>query len=738
MESIILSVRGVLLCGYGRLTSATDTSAFSATLRAPSLAIYVAALIALSLTDVATAQTATLGYRQTNLSCRIQCDPPNKPDVLNNPWGIAFLPGQNFLITERDAGRVDSYDANGLLGPGLAVPLPAGSVATASRPTGIVADPVPRFSIGSTRFQFFVATEEGTIVGFNIVSGQFQDARVLVDRSDANAVFTGLTLLQPSCCTPVLAAANFHAGQVELFSLARTAYPGAFQDPNLPDGYSPYNIQTVGDQVFVTYAKKDDTGDAPLAGDGLGIVSVFDQEGNFIRRFASEGGKLNAPWGVTLTSASFGPFPSKTLISNTGDEGRILIYDPASANFLGSLTDSEGFLIANPGMHGLVFRGDHVSDGVGDPDNLYYTAASLTGSPNDGLFGAVQVGRLTTTQLTVPHAQLGVATTLTAEVHPVAGGDTATGTVDFLDNGDRVSVTLSGGIATLQHTYTTAGTHNVVAEYQGTDNLLKSFDLKQFVIGPATTTTLTGPATAVLGRPVTLVVRTLSDSGETVTGGISFMSGGELLVVVPLDAQGTARSDFIFHEVGTYSIVASYSGSKFQSSTSAPLQITAGGDFQFASVVPSLTIAAGQSADTNVTVSPTDGFAGPVTFNCLAPAGITCSFNPATLNVNGAAATTKVTVSSTSTMARNSHGLGFAFIAFGAFGTLLISRCTVAKKGVITLIVLLAVGGSLVACGGPGAQNSGGKQNPPQTFIVTLNATSGLIAHSTNISVTVQ
>ena len=683
---------------------------------------------------------ATLGYRQTTLACRIQCDPPRNPVVLNNPWGIAFLPGQSFLIAEHDAGRVDSYDATGIVGSGLSIPLPAGSAATISAPTGIVADPQARFSIGPARFQFFVATEEGTIVGFNIVNGQYQDARIVVDHS-STAVYTGLTLLEPNCCAPVLAAANFHEGQIELFGLSRTAYPGAFQDPNLPAGYSPYNIQAIGNFVFVTYAKKNETGRAPLVGAGLGIVSIFDLEGNFVRRFLSDGGPLNVPWGVTLTSANFGPFPGKILIGNTGGDGTILVFDPADASSLGPLTDSEGFVIINPGVHGLVFRGDRVSDGIGDPDTLYYSAASLTGLRNDGLFAAVQVGRLTATRVLVPNpVGVGVLTNLTADVHPLSGGDTATGTVEFFDN--FVSIgrgTLAGGIANLPYTFTSAGTHSVLAVYQGTDNLLESFDLKQFVIGPATTTTLTGPTAAVLGRPVTFSVRTVSDDGRTVTGGITFLQNGNLVVVVPLSGQGTVSSDFIFSQPGTYSIVASYSGSDFQPSTSAPLQISvSSGDFQFTSTASSLTVPAGHSADLTVTVAPTEGFSGSVSFACVAPNGITCSFNPGSINVNGAPATARLTVSAASLTARSSHGLGFTFVTVGVFGTFLMARSAGSKKRAWTLIVLLAIAASLSACGGAGTQNGGTPPGTPQTFSVTLNATSASVTHSTNISVVVQ
>src|SRR5215813_4693972 len=140
---------------------------------------FIVAALLLLLTHVATSQT-TLGYRQINLACRTQCSSTNHPDSLRSPWGIGFLPGQNFLIAENGSGRVDSFNVTGVLASGFSVPLPAGSAATQSQPTGIVADPETNFVIRATHFQFFVATEEGTIAGFNIVNGQFQDAQIVV------------------------------------------------------------------------------------------------------------------------------------------------------------------------------------------------------------------------------------------------------------------------------------------------------------------------------------------------------------------------------------------------------------------------------------------------------------------------------------------------------------------------------------------------------------------------------
>ena len=311
--------------------------------------LFFTCLLLLATTSVVTAQT-TSGFRQSDLTCRAQCSAPNQSDSLVHPWGVSFLAHQNFFIAENGAGTVDGYDITGVLSSSVTIPLPGGSTAGVSKPTGIVVDPDLNIRIGRTAFELFAATQEGTIVGFTFQNGAPSQAAIIVDHS-LSAEFTGLTLLHPTCCNPVLAAANFHDGEIEVFGPSQIALPGAFEDPNLPAGYAPFNIQTIGNQVFVTFAKQDESRRTPVAGDGLGIVSVFDQDGNFIRRFVSNGGNLNAPWGITATSANFGPFANDILIGNAGD-GRIDVYDPATAEFLGPLVDGEQKPISNAELRG--------------------------------------------------------------------------------------------------------------------------------------------------------------------------------------------------------------------------------------------------------------------------------------------------------------------------------------------------------------------------------------------------
>jgi uncharacterized protein (TIGR03118 family) len=80
----------------------------------------------------------------------------------------------------------------------------------------------------------------------------------------------------------------------------------SFKDPGIPSDYSPYNIQALGEKLFVMYAQLSNAGGTVghVAGAGKGFVSVFNTDGSFVKRFALRGNP-NIPWGVTFAPASF-------------------------------------------------------------------------------------------------------------------------------------------------------------------------------------------------------------------------------------------------------------------------------------------------------------------------------------------------------------------------------------------------------------------------------------------------
>ena len=139
-----------------------------------------------------------------------------------------------------------------------------------------------------------------------------------------------------------LLAADFHGGQIVVLDSTwqQVHLSGSFTDPDLPAGYAPFNVATLGGQVYVSYAKQDADQEDEIAGQGRGFVDAFDLSGNFLRRVASHG-QLNAPWGLALAPAGFGDLAGSLLVGNFGD-GRINAYDPTTGEYLGALRDQAG------------------------------------------------------------------------------------------------------------------------------------------------------------------------------------------------------------------------------------------------------------------------------------------------------------------------------------------------------------------------------------------------------------
>lgn len=349
-------------------------------------AIFLASFLGIiSAGGIAGAQTS---YQQTNLVSDTAGSAAHTDHMLLNPWGIAFKPGGPFWIANNASGFATVYDSSGATQLPISVAIPAPNIQTPANPTGVVFSPFADagdFSVDGSGSQFLFATEDGTVAGWYIDSrGDFPAAAVVaIDNSNAAAVYKSLAILAPSCCREFLAVANFHSGLIEAYTVSfdPLAPPGSFTDPNLPPGYAPFGMQVIGTQLFVTYALQDAAKHDPVTGAGDGIVDVFDLEGNFVRRFVSNG-PLDAPWGVTQASGNFGAFSNAILVGNFGD-GHINAFDPDSGTFLGTLQDPAGNAITNPGLWGLTFG----SSGTPDSDNLYFSAG-LSGETH-GVFGKI-------------------------------------------------------------------------------------------------------------------------------------------------------------------------------------------------------------------------------------------------------------------------------------------------------------------------------------------------------------
>jgi uncharacterized protein (TIGR03118 family) len=230
---------------------------------------------------------------------------------------------------------------------------------------------------GPARFIF--ASESGTISGW---SPAVDAINSVVGVTTPGAVYKGLALAGGQ-----LYATDFVGGKVDVFnsSFGAGTATGGFVDPNLPSGYAPFGIAAVSGKLVVTFAKQEPGSEDELHHQGLGVVDEFDTDGSLISRIATHG-QLNAPWGIALAPAGFGPFSGDLLVGNFGD-GRINAYaqqPDGSWERAGGLRDSSGRAITIDGLWGIGF-GNNATAG---PSTTLYFAAG----PNDeadGLFGSI-------------------------------------------------------------------------------------------------------------------------------------------------------------------------------------------------------------------------------------------------------------------------------------------------------------------------------------------------------------
>jgi uncharacterized protein (TIGR03118 family) len=286
-------------------------------------------------------------------------------------------------VSNHLSGTSTLYSGNGAI-TAVVVTIPPGKAGgTLGKPTGQVQNASSGFILqNGTKASFIFDTEDGTVSAWN--TGTV--AQVMVDNSTNGAVYKGLAI-NPSATAPLLYAANFNSGKIDVFNstFSPTTVPGGFTDPNLPSGFAPFNIWNLNGQLYVAYAKQDANKFLDVAGAGNGVVDVFDFNGNLLKRLISNG-VLNSPWGLAIAPANWGAFGGALLVGNFGD-GKINAFDATSGNPLGSLQDSTGAPIAIAGLWAIAFGGNGSRS---DANTLYFLAGVPNGSTvKRGILGSI-------------------------------------------------------------------------------------------------------------------------------------------------------------------------------------------------------------------------------------------------------------------------------------------------------------------------------------------------------------
>jgi uncharacterized protein (TIGR03118 family) len=298
---------------------------------------------------------------------------------LVNAWGLTSGPTSPWWVSDNGTQKSTLYRGSDGAIQGLVV-------AVAGGPTGAVFNPTAGFVLPTGGKALFIFdSEDGKVRAWNGAQGT--TAIVVKDRSGEDAIYKGLAIADTSA-GPRLYAADFHNARVDVFDGSFGLVPGGFVDQSLPSGYAPFGIQTIGDRVFVTYAKQDADAEDELAGQSLGFVDVFSTTGDLLGRVAQHG-QLNAPWGLALAPSSFGRFAGDLLVGNFGD-GQINAYEElANGHFAhrGELRDASGGSISIDGLWALQFG---KAGNNGPAGTLFFTAGP--DEETHGLFGSITPG----------------------------------------------------------------------------------------------------------------------------------------------------------------------------------------------------------------------------------------------------------------------------------------------------------------------------------------------------------
>ena len=328
------------------------------------LTIASCCVIAFLLTGAAAGQIFSVVPLVSNLSGKA----PHTDPLLKNPWGLAYAPGGAFWLSDEASGWSTLYDGSG--NPqALQVIVPSSSGTGAGTPTGIVYNGSTEFKILNWTSVFLFATRDGTICGWSA----FEPATALIGARSAGSEYTGLAITSHASGN-FLYAADHGNNRVDVydgnFNLVKS-----FTDSNVPAGFAPFGIQDIAGQLYVTFASQ-------IGGAG-GIIDIFDESGNFVKRLV-QNKVLDQPWGMAVAPAQYGVFGNALLVSNNTSAGTINAFHLTTGAFIGTLKNSNGKPITIDGLWGIEFGGGSVLNG--GTNQLFFTAGP---SDTNGYFGVI-------------------------------------------------------------------------------------------------------------------------------------------------------------------------------------------------------------------------------------------------------------------------------------------------------------------------------------------------------------
>jgi uncharacterized protein (TIGR03118 family) len=365
-------------------------------------------------------------YTATNLVANSAAyDPQIVDPTMVDAWGLANRPagaGGHIWVGANKTGTSLEYvgdvgatplhqtDLRVISVPGGTDTDP-GAPPTASKvgqPTGVIFNTSPTGFIvdqGSIKApaKFLFASQDGTISAWteqdnpNGSVTRLAWATKVVDNSAAKAQYFGLAITPDGSR---LLAADFgpKPGITSFDNAFRPIPTQGFANPFLQGDVKagsllPWNVTTLGDSVYVSYAAvgaDESNPQAPSVGEenhaaGDGRVVQYDGNGKLIK-ILDDKKSLDAPWGIAIAPPGFGKLTGDLLVANFGD-GTTSAFTKDGA-FIDYLRDKDGKPLVVPGLWALL-PGNGAS--LGDAKAVYFTAGPR--AEQDGIFGRLNANQ---------------------------------------------------------------------------------------------------------------------------------------------------------------------------------------------------------------------------------------------------------------------------------------------------------------------------------------------------------
>ena len=360
-------------------------------------------------------------------------------------------------------------------------------------------------------------------------------------------------------------------------------------------------------------------------------------------------------------------------------------------------------------------------------------------------------------------------------------GNPATGTVTLSQNGTQIATLAlnSAGAATYQFpasAFPTATSYNFTAVYSGDGNYQGSSTSGSITLAKAVTVVNPQPIPSVtwtsdsintsinlefdawsLGAaPTGTIIVTMNGSALTSTGffqsspeftGEWGVSGGQMVTPAQIGIGNTATFTVAYSGDANYQAIAPITQTvTVAEPANAGIVLTNSGNVTIS--------AAGQPGTGTVTVTPSNGFQGPVNLTCSLAAGGTGTDNPrcsvaSPAMISGTTAqTATITISTTAASRESVKSRHVAWTGLGGTGLLafaLLIGVPRRRQMWLSLLVIIGIGSALIQTGcsaGGGTQPNNPTQptdpgTPTGSYTFTVTGAHGSITGSTNITLTV-